>query len=52
MMGGVAQLDNTYLGRLRRQIETIARAARAAGLSFGRELPQDFESRIVQRLRP
>ena len=36
---------------LRRQIETIARAARAAGLAFERELPQDFESKIVQRLR-
>ena len=36
----------------RRQIETIARAARAAGLAFERELPQDFESTIVQRLRP
>ena len=36
----------------RRQIETMARAARAAGLAFERELPQDFESRIVQRLRP
>jgi predicted anti-sigma-YlaC factor YlaD len=36
----------------RRQIEAIARAARAAGLAFERELPQDFESKIVQRLRP
>lgn len=36
----------------RRQIETIARAARAVGLAFERELPQDFESKIVQRLRP
>ena len=36
----------------RRQIETIARAARVAGLAFERELPQDFESTIVQRLRP
>ena len=36
----------------RRQIETIARAARAAGLGFEREAPQDFESTIVQRLRP
>ena len=35
-----------------RQIETIARAARAAGLAFERELPPDFESTIVQRLRP
>lgn len=35
----------------RRQIETIARAARAAGLAFEREQPQDFESKIVQRLR-
>ena len=34
-----------------RQIETIGRAARAAGLAFERELPQDFESRIVQRQR-
>ncbi len=36
----------------RRQIETIARAARAAGLAFEREPPEDFESNIVQRLRP
>lgn len=36
----------------RRQIEAIARAARAASLMFEREVPQDFESRIVQRLRP
>lgn len=36
----------------RRQIEAIARAARAAGLAFERELPQDFESKIFQRLRP
>ncbi len=36
----------------RRQLETIAGAARAAGLAFERELPQDFESTIVQRLRP
>lgn len=35
----------------RRQIETIARAARAAGLAFERELPQEFASTIVQRLR-
>jgi hypothetical protein len=35
----------------RRQIETIARAARAAGLAFERELPRDFESTIVHRLR-
>ena len=36
----------------RRQIEAIARAARAAGLAFEHELPQDFESKIVQRLHP
>jgi len=36
----------------RRQVETVARAAHAAGLAFERELPQDFESRIVQRLHP
>ena len=36
----------------RRQIEAIARAARAAGLAFEREVPRDFESRIVQHLRP
>jgi predicted anti-sigma-YlaC factor YlaD len=36
----------------RRQVETIGRAARAAGLAFERELPEDFASRIVQRLRP
>ena len=36
----------------RRQIETIAGAVRAAGLAFERELPEDFESKIVQRLRP
>ena len=35
----------------RRQIEAIARATRAAGLAFEREQPQDFESKIVQRLR-
>ncbi len=35
----------------RQQIEAIARAARAAGLAFERELAQDFESKIVQRLR-
>ena len=35
-----------------RQIEAMARAARAAGLMFERECPQDFETRIVQRLRP
>ena len=36
----------------RRQVEFIGRAARAAGLTFERELPEDFESRIVQRLHP
>jgi predicted anti-sigma-YlaC factor YlaD len=36
----------------RRQVATIARAARAASLAFERELPEDFESTIVQRLRP
>jgi hypothetical protein len=36
----------------KRQIETIARAARATGLAFERELPDGFESRIVQGLRP
>ena len=36
----------------RRQIKAIARAARAAGLAFERELPQDFEYQIVQRPRP
>jgi predicted anti-sigma-YlaC factor YlaD len=36
----------------RRQVATIARAARAARLAFERELPEDFESKIVQRLRP
>jgi hypothetical protein len=36
----------------RRQVETIGRAARAAGLAFERELPEDFGSRIVQRLHP
>ena len=36
----------------RRQVETIGRAARTAGLTFERELPEDFESKIVQRLRP
>jgi hypothetical protein len=30
----------------------MARAARAASLAFERELPEDFESKIVQRLRP
>ena len=35
----------------RRQIEAIARAARAAGVMFERECPQDFETRIVQHLR-
>ncbi len=34
----------------RRQIEAIARASRAAALAFEHELPQDFESKIVQRL--
>ena len=34
----------------RRQIEALARAAREAAVAFERELPQDFESRIVQRL--
>jgi anti-sigma factor ChrR (cupin superfamily) len=36
----------------RRQVEAIGRATRAAGLAFERELPEDFESRIVKRLRP
>ena len=36
----------------RRQVATIARAAHAASLAFERELPEDFESEIVQRLRP
>ena len=36
----------------RRQVEAVARAARAAGLAFERELPQDFESKIARRLRP
>ena len=36
----------------RRQIEALARAAREAAVAFERELPRDFESRIVQRLRP
>ena len=36
----------------RRQIEAIARAARAAGFAFEREAPNDFESRIVQCLHP
>jgi hypothetical protein len=36
----------------RRQIETIARAARVAGLAFEGELPQDYGARIVQRLHP
>jgi predicted anti-sigma-YlaC factor YlaD len=35
----------------RRQVDTMARAARAAGLAFERELSGDFESTIVQRLR-
>ncbi len=35
----------------RRQVATIARAARAASLAFERELPEDFESRIARRLR-
>ena len=35
----------------RRQIEAIARAARAAGLMFERECPEDFETRMVERLR-
>ena len=34
----------------RRQIKAIARAARAAGLAFERELDTDFASRLVQRL--
>jgi hypothetical protein len=34
----------------RRQVDTIAEAARAAGLAFERELPKDFESTFVQRL--
>ena len=34
----------------RRQVETIAGAARAAGLAFERELPKDFEPTLVQRL--
>ena len=34
----------------RRQIETIARAARAAGLAFESEVQRDFESRLVERL--
>jgi predicted anti-sigma-YlaC factor YlaD len=38
--------------RFWRQVATIARAARAASLAFERELPGDFESKIVQRLRP
>jgi anti-sigma factor ChrR (cupin superfamily) len=36
----------------RRQIEVIARAARAAGLTFERELSEDFEARVVKRLQP
>ena len=35
-----------------RQIDTIARAARAAGLAFERELPEGFEATVVQRLQP
>ena len=35
----------------RRQIEVIARAARAAGLTFERELPEDFAARVVRRLQ-
>ena len=35
----------------RRQIEVIARAARAAGLTFERELPGDFEARVARRLQ-
>lgn len=35
----------------RRQVETIGRAARAAALAFERELPEDFESKLVQRVR-
>ena len=35
----------------RRQVETIACAAHAAGMAFERELPEDFESGVVQRLR-
>lgn len=36
----------------RQQVDTIARAARAAGLAFERELPEDFEAKVVQRLLP
>jgi anti-sigma factor ChrR (cupin superfamily) len=35
----------------RRQIEVVARGARAAGLIFERELPEDFEARVVRRLQ-
>ena len=34
----------------RRQVETIAAAALAAGLAFERELPRDCESTLVRRL--
>ncbi len=36
----------------KRQIDTIARAARAAAEAFDGELSEDFESRIVRSLRP
>ena len=36
----------------RQQIDTIARAARAAGLAFERELPEDFAAKVVRRLQP
>ena len=36
----------------RRQIDTIASAARAAGVTFERELPEDFETTVIQRLQP
>jgi hypothetical protein len=36
----------------RRQIEVTARAARAAGVAFERELAEEFEARVVKRLQP
>ena len=36
----------------RRQVEALGRVARTLSGSFEREVPQDFERTILQRLRP
>lgn len=35
----------------RRQVDAVARSAKAAAAAFETEAPADFESKIVQRLR-